>query len=60
MEQFLVGFGLIFELQNIILMVLGLVVGIVIGAIPGLNVPLAGRLRCLSPSACRRWPGCRC
>lgn len=41
MDQFLVGFGLIFEFQNIILMVLGLVVGIVIGAIPGLNVPLA-------------------
>ncbi|MBO6784725.1 MAG: tripartite tricarboxylate transporter permease [Alphaproteobacteria bacterium] len=41
MEQFLVGFGLIFEFQNIILMVVGLIVGIVIGAVPGLNVPLA-------------------
>ena len=35
------GFTLIFEVQNILLMVLGLIVGIVIGAIPGLNVPLA-------------------
>lgn len=41
MEQFLTGFQLIFEFQNVALMVLGLVVGIVIGAIPGLNVPLA-------------------
>ncbi|CAN0573386.1 unnamed protein product, partial [Laminaria digitata] len=40
-DQFLTGFALIFEFQNIILMVLGLTVGIVIGAIPGLNVPLA-------------------
>ncbi len=41
MDQFLVGLSLIFEFQNIALMILGLVVGIVIGAIPGLNVPLA-------------------
>ena len=41
MDQILTGFLLIFEFQNVALMVLGLVVGIVIGAIPGLNVPLA-------------------
>ncbi len=35
------GFEQIFQLQNIFLMVVGLIIGIVIGAIPGLNVPLA-------------------
>ena len=41
MEHLAQGLDLIFQLQNIVLMAVGLVVGIVIGAIPGLNVPLA-------------------
>jgi len=40
-EQIFSGFEQIFQLQNIVLMVIGLIIGIVIGAIPGLNVPLA-------------------
>ncbi|MBF0280530.1 MAG: tripartite tricarboxylate transporter permease [SAR324 cluster bacterium] len=41
MEQFFVGLDQILQVQNILLMVVGLIIGIVIGAIPGLNVPLA-------------------
>jgi len=41
MDQLLAGFEQIFQLQNILMMIVGLVIGIVIGAIPGLNVPLA-------------------
>ena len=41
METFFVGLDQILTVQNIALMVVGLIVGIVIGAIPGLNVPLA-------------------
>ncbi len=41
MDQILVGLEQILQLQNILLMIVGLIVGIVIGAIPGLNVPLA-------------------
>ena len=41
METFFVGLDQILTVQNIALMVVGIIVGIVIGAIPGLNVPLA-------------------
>lgn len=41
MEQIFAGLDQILQVQNILLMVVGLVIGIVIGAIPGLNVPLA-------------------
>ena len=47
MEQIFSGFEQIFQLQNIVLMVIGLIIGIVIGAIPGLNVPLAVALALL-------------
>ena len=41
MENFATAFGMIFQLPNIVLMVVGLIIGIIIGAIPGLNTPLA-------------------
>lgn len=41
MDQIFIGLEQILQLQNILLMIVGLIIGIVIGAIPGLNVPLA-------------------
>ena len=41
MDDLATAFGLIFQIQNILMMVLGLVIGITIGAVPGLNTPLA-------------------
>ena len=41
MDPIIEGFSLLFELENIILITLGVLIGVLVGALPGLSSPMA-------------------